>query len=229
MSESDPEHPDLAAQKKLDEPEIDRGVVEAWAANEPILRTSRGLFAGPSNAPPCRLDTGEFDTRLPERDRLETILSEMKPATGTDRWYVPVFGRRDTREFNLQLRGNFVFRPRLTLQVFNQVFVARGRYDRFGILTDPSSLPDYAAYPKRHDFALRSYISNVVLRWEYRRGSSLFLVWTQSRDFNEDHPLVDPSSPSPYEKSTGQLLEETFDLFPRNVFLIKFEYTFLNG
>jgi multiple sugar transport system permease protein len=32
MSETDHDHPDLAAQEQIDEPELDRGVVEAWAA-----------------------------------------------------------------------------------------------------------------------------------------------------------------------------------------------------
>jgi multiple sugar transport system permease protein len=32
MSDSEPEHPDLAAQEQKEEPELDRGVVEAWAA-----------------------------------------------------------------------------------------------------------------------------------------------------------------------------------------------------
>ncbi|QCC51653.1 carbohydrate ABC transporter permease [Halapricum salinum] len=32
MSESEPEHPDLAAQERSEEPDLDRGIVEAWAA-----------------------------------------------------------------------------------------------------------------------------------------------------------------------------------------------------
>ncbi|MCU4717224.1 carbohydrate ABC transporter permease [Halapricum hydrolyticum] len=32
MSDAEPEHPDLAAQERSEEPELDRGVVEAWAA-----------------------------------------------------------------------------------------------------------------------------------------------------------------------------------------------------
>jgi hypothetical protein len=31
------------------------------------------------------------------------------------------------------------------------------------------------------DFNLRSFRSNVVLRWEWRPGSTLFLVWQQDR------------------------------------------------
>jgi hypothetical protein len=31
------------------------------------------------------------------------------------------------------------------------------------------------------DFRLRSFRSNLVLRWEYHPGSTLFLVWNQNR------------------------------------------------
>jgi len=31
------------------------------------------------------------------------------------------------------------------------------------------------------DFSLRSFRANVVLRWEYRPGSTLFVVWQQNR------------------------------------------------
>jgi hypothetical protein len=32
------------------------------------------------------------------------------------------------------------------------------------------------------DFNVRSFQSNVVLRWEWRPGSTLFLVWQQNRE-----------------------------------------------
>jgi hypothetical protein len=32
-----------------------------------------------------------------------------------------------------------------------------------------------------NDFNVRSWRSNLVLRWEYRRGSTLYLVWQQNR------------------------------------------------
>jgi hypothetical protein len=35
------------------------------------------------------------------------------------------------------------------------------------------------------DFNTTSFQSNVVLRWEWRPGSTLYLVWQQSRDERE--------------------------------------------
>jgi hypothetical protein len=71
------------------------------------------------------------------------------------------------------------------------------------------------------DFKWTSFNSNVVLRWEYRPGSTLFLVWTQSRET--------------YDSGIGSLklfgdayyqgdLKYLFDTVPNNVFLIKINY-----
>jgi hypothetical protein len=32
------------------------------------------------------------------------------------------------------------------------------------------------------DFNVRSFRSNMVLRWEWRRGSTMYLVWQQNRE-----------------------------------------------
>jgi len=43
------------------------------------------------------------------------------------------------------------------------------------------------------DFAFRSLRGNAVLRWEYRPGSTLFLVWTQSCGYFSQNPGFSPS------------------------------------
>jgi len=37
-----------------------------------------------------------------------------------------------------------------------------------------------------HDFNVRSFCRNAVLRWEWRPGSSLFVVWQQDRAGDRD-------------------------------------------
>jgi hypothetical protein len=37
------------------------------------------------------------------------------------------------------------------------------------------------------DFGVRSFRSNMVLRWEFRPGSTLYLVW--QRDLSEDRDI----------------------------------------
>ncbi len=65
------------------------------------------------------------------------------------------------------------------------------------------------------DGRVRSFRSNAVLRWEYRPGSTLFFVWSQSRSVN----LLDPTL------DLGHYLgHEMFLDPPTNVLLVKFNY-----
>ena len=65
------------------------------------------------------------------------------------------------------------------------------------------------------DFILRSLRGNAVLRWEWRPGSTLFLVWQQERaSFDDDVGNV----------RFGRDREELFDARPDNVFVIKVNY-----
>jgi hypothetical protein len=65
------------------------------------------------------------------------------------------------------------------------------------------------------DFNLRSLRGNMVLRWEYRPGSTLFLVWTrQGSDF----------SPFVSDFSLGRYTDAMFGAPTDNVFLVKMTY-----
>jgi hypothetical protein len=66
------------------------------------------------------------------------------------------------------------------------------------------------------DFRLRSLRGNAVLRWEYRPGSALFLVWQQVRsglDFPGDFQE---------SENDGSLFRDP----ARNIFVIKASYWF---
>ena len=64
------------------------------------------------------------------------------------------------------------------------------------------------------DFNYISLRGNAVLRWEYMPGSTLYLVWTQSK--NDVEPIGDFY----FEKSMNRM----FDLQPDNIFMLKFSY-----
>ena len=34
----------------------------------------------------------------------------------------------------------------------------------------------------KNDFNVKQFLSNLVVRWEYSPGSTLFLVWSQTRE-----------------------------------------------
>ena len=116
-----------------------------------------------------------------------------------------VFGRVDRSTYSTQLRANYTFKPDMTLDLYAEPFAASGRYDNIGQLaaarsrflrqygtdgTTLSPLPNgnlqvtdgEASFvlPNR-DFSVLSFRSNLVLRWEWRPGSTLYLVWQQDR------------------------------------------------
>jgi hypothetical protein len=116
-----------------------------------------------------------------------------------------VFGRVDRSTYSTQLRANYTFKPDMTLDLYAEPFAASGRYDGIGQLsaarsrflrlygTDGTTLTPQAdgslrvtdgeasfALPNRN-FNVLSFRSNLVLRWEWRPGSTLYLVWQQDR------------------------------------------------
>ena len=120
-----------------------------------------------------------------------------------------VFGRVDRSTYSTQLRATYTFKPDMTLDLYAEPFAASGRYDSIGELsaarsrflrlygTGGTTLTPLAGgglrvtdggaafqLPNR-DFNVLSFRSNLVLRWEWRPGSTLYLVWQQDRAAEE--------------------------------------------
>lgn len=98
-----------------------------------------------------------------------------------------IFGEQDMERFDVTLRGTVNFTRDLTLQVYAQPFMASVDYKNFKKLIPPDGYEyvDSSVYDEKveePDFNWSSLNSNIVLRWEYRPGSTLFLVWSQARD-----------------------------------------------
>ncbi len=199
--------------------------VVAWSGNESFWQLGDNWLIGTEADAPDELGAADY---IPVENgaSLAEILSPLTPFD-TDVYYASVFGTRDTRSVDFTLRGTVTLTPKLSVQLYSQLFAARGRYGDFQIQQDRDILADFDAYPKRDEFSFSSLQSNVVLRWEYRPGSSLFLVWTHGRRAeNELNPLA-PWNGSPYNQSLNDQFGNTFDIFPENVFLFKLNYTFL--
>jgi len=119
-----------------------------------------------------------------------------------------VFSDLDQTSLSLDTRVSWTFTPRLSLQLFAQPFLATGDYSRFKELREPRKWgwdvygedtgtvsedgsfytidPDGTGPAEpfslgNPDFNIRSLRGNAVLRWEYRPGSSVYLVWQQRR------------------------------------------------
>ncbi|HEX2188220.1 MAG TPA: DUF5916 domain-containing protein, partial [Longimicrobiaceae bacterium] len=155
-----------------------------------------------------------------------------------------VFSRLEQNTLSLDTRLNVTFTPTLTLELFAQPFVSGGEYSAFREYDAPRSLrrtpydaaqlravrdasgrdsvylldPDRdgtAEFSFRNpDFNLRSLRGNAVLRWEYRPGSTLFLVWQQNRSGGE--PFGD--------FRLGRDAAGVFRPHPDNVFVLKATY-----
>ena len=93
-----------------------------------------------------------------------------------------VFSGIDQNVFDLGTRVDWTVNARLSLQVYLRPFVATGDYRDFRELARPRSR-DYRrfAYDGNPDFDFRSLRGNAVLRWEFRPGSALYVVWNENR------------------------------------------------
>jgi hypothetical protein len=198
----------------------------AWSSNETFLRTDTGWSIGLESGEPLGTDPADY-IAFDDGDALDPILADAEPI-GPDQYYVPVFGARDSRALDLTLRSTYTFTPHLSIQLYAQFFAAEGRYGTMRILGTRDRLSPFDAFPKRDEFALSSLQSNAVLRWEYRPGSTLYVVWTHGR---REEDVLNPLGPwgrSPYDRSIGDLIDDTFAIFPENVLLLKLSYAFLN-
>ena len=116
-----------------------------------------------------------------------------------------VFGAISRTEISTQLRLNYSFTPDMSLELYAEPFVSSGQYRDLGELraartdglraygTDGTTISlDQGTYTVTDgadsftfsdpNFNVLSFRSNLVLRWEWRPGSTLFLVWQQNKE-----------------------------------------------
>jgi len=136
------------------------------------------------------------------------------------------FARLEQRTLSLTWRLDYAFTPNATLQLYASPFVSKGTYTNVRELADPHALAYAARFRPYGDttvtddpggFNVQQFRSNVVFRWEYRAGSTLFLVWSQGRD---------GSFPIEGTRSFAGDLHELFAQRSNDIFLIKLSYWF---
>ena len=129
-----------------------------------------------------------------------------------------VFGDLKERILDLTTRADLTLSPSLSLQLYAQPYLAVGHYERFDEILVPKTYI-YAPYDLGYspDFNDKSLRGNAVLRWEYRPGSTLFLVWSQNRY----EGTLDPGDFSP-RRDLSTLMRAQGE----NVFMMKVNYWF---
>jgi hypothetical protein len=121
-------------------------------------------------------------------DRNDAQWVENVDADGDDEDDRFIFGELKNKVFELGIRGTLAFTPVLSTQLFLQPFVTTGDYGRIKELSRGGSyqFTDYDGLEKNPDFRRRSLRFNLVVRWEYAPGSTIFVVWQQNRDRDFD-------------------------------------------
>ena len=151
-----------------------------------------------------------------------------------------VFGEMNQTTLIAGIRVNWAFTPQLSLQAYIQPLLSAAKFTNFKELSQPRTYnfltygtggskisydslyrvdPDGIgpATPfsfSSPDFNFKSLRGDAVLRWEFIPGSTVYLVWTQSR--------VNSDDPGDYQLHRD--LSELFSSQPDNIFLVKFAY-----
>jgi hypothetical protein len=130
-----------------------------------------------------------------------------------------IFGRLDQTTVSLTMRVNYTITPQLSVQVYAAPFVSAGDYSNFKQLVNGRAAryeDRYApiAYAANPDFNYRSFRTTNVLRWEYKPGSALFVVWQQGRE-----GVLDAG-----QFQFGRDFRGVFGAPSRNTFLVKWSY-----
>ena len=147
-------------------------------------------------------------------------------------------GLRET-QLSASVRLNWIFTPRVSLEVYAQPLLSSGEYLDYKELARPRSYeflptgtptvapddsdrlvvaPATPGVPQLEfdnpNFSLASLRGNAVLRWEYRPGSTIFFVWTQNRS--------DTVTDGKFRIGDG--FDRLIGAPGNNVFLVKFSY-----
>jgi hypothetical protein len=128
-----------------------------------------------------------------------------------------VIANLDRQTLFITTRFNFTITPNMTLQFYGMPYVTAGKYTNYREVVDPHA-PNYNDrfapydYSDNLDFNFREFNSNLVFRWEYSPGSTLFLVWSRgASQFDEEYG----------EFNAGQDLNNLFSAPGDNTFLVK--------
>ena len=194
-------------------------------ANNQSNKGTLGLHWNQSSAVNHQLDLS-FENRTDDTQYLETVDLASRPGGLGIGGRSYVFGKIHQQIADLTLRSNILFSRKQSLEIYAQPFITVGDYNEARELARPDSYdlihynePGYNV--RDFDFKYASVNTNVVYRWEYRPGSTFFLVWTQSRSDYEERWFAGSNAPQFRNNINTRNL---FRNEPENRFLAKITY-----
>ena len=135
-----------------------------------------------------------------------------------------LFGRLARDIWDMTLRSSILLDRDRSLQIYLQPFYTHGDFSDPRWLATPDSydLRPYAVDAARYDFEFGAVNLNLVYRWEYRPGSTVYLVWTHAKQKYEDGFAQD----NPADWDNGGDPGYPFRTEPENSILLKVSYWF---
>jgi hypothetical protein len=162
---------------------------------------------------------------IPSYTRATNEVQPLGPTTDTSDVTHYLFAHLEQKQFAVTLRFTYPFTATTSLQVYAQPFVSKGTYSNVRELSPTPRAADFASRYRTYGdttvtnhpggFNYKQFRSNVVFRWEYRPGSTLFVVWSQGRQ---------GSTGVAGTRGFGGDIGDLFTLRPDNSFLVKLSY-----
>jgi hypothetical protein len=125
-----------------------------------------------------------------------------------------IFADKDQDIFELDASASIVFHPNLSLQLSARGLLTGLNYRNYrpylGGGRYGSNQSEYD-----HDYNYSALNSTLLLRWEYRPGSTLYLVWTRARE---------ETDATANDLVLSRDLERWYSSGGENVFLVKASY-----
>jgi hypothetical protein len=146
------------------------------------------------------------EVELKMSSRFTTSLSAKLDRNRDDRQYFDTFtdpsgsqhytfAHLEQKTLTLTWRLGYTFTTATSLQIYASPFISKGTYSDVREIADARASDYSARYRPYEDpavaanpggFNVQEFRSNVVFRWEYRPGSTLFVVWSQGREAESD-------------------------------------------
>jgi hypothetical protein len=178
-----------------------------------------------------------------EHNRNNLQYVDSREAEGQPKYIVGQINQTTAR---ISVRATYMITPNLSIQYWGQPFGTAGEYSNYKVIADAgSSSLEQLYYPissasmelnndeylvdenrdgshdfvfAKPDFNFGQFRSNMVIRWEYIPGSTVFLVWTQEKN----GAFYDHENSALHDRYSFDFPDK-----PYNIFLVKYTYRFV--